>query len=374
MITIDPTQLNAAGKKLLFDLMTQAEDTQIAAGKHVLSYGENTEEIFLVHPLLITEKTATCIHAEVLDAPFENGSYGLVMLSLGKIKSENDMSFKERAPEKQQVIKRIALSRMPEKRIHKEALRTQLGDESLRCKEPVFSKAFGFLRMRKAGDMDLFKLQGRLIKGKIELSLLEYLELSLAMVKAVNELHAKGRIHRDIKPENIMVSLSPLTVKLIDFAFSCPSSKTQGKTIKGSLPFLPPEAFFKIKISVAGDVFSLGMALADFWGDSSMDHIDEKKADSFEKHYQHRKKQKLKLFTGMSVPSDIAAPLDEMLHGMIRFNPDERTPLKNVMDTLTSLIELEKQCQAQLSDSEGDVQEEGHEDETLRAELPARVG
>ncbi|KTD48674.1 serine/threonine-protein kinase [Legionella rubrilucens] len=374
MITIDPTQLNAAGKKLLFDLMTQAEDTEIAAGKHVLSYGENTEEIFLVHPLLITEKTATCIHAEVLDAPFEKGSYGLVMLSLGKIKSENDMSFKERAHEKQQVIKRIALNQMPEKRIHKEALRTQLGDESLRCKEPVFSKAFGFLRMRKAGDMDLFKLQRHLIKRKIELSLLQYLEISLAIVKAVDELHEKGRIHRDLKPENVMISLSPLTVKLIDFAFSCPNSKTKGKTIKGTLPFLPPEAFFKIKISVAGDIFSLGMTLADFWGDSSMDHINEREADSFEEYYRHRKQQRLELFTGMTMPSEIAEPLNQLLHGMIRFNPDERTPLKSVMSTLTNLIELEKQYQAQLSDSEGDVQEEGDEDKTPGPELSARVG
>ncbi|QRN04416.1 protein kinase [Legionella sp. MW5194] len=367
MITIDPTQLNAAGKKLLFDLMTQAADTEIAAGKHVLSYGENTEAIFLLHPLLITKKTATSIHAEVLDAPFENGSYGSVMLSLGKIKSENDMSFKERTPEKQQVIKCIALSQMPEKRIHKEALRTQLGNESLHCKEPVFSKTFGFLRMRKAGEMDLFKLQRRLIKSKIELSLLQYLELSLAIVKAVDELHAKGRIHRDIKPENIMVSLSPLTVKLIDFAFSCPSSKTQGKRIKGTLPFLPPEVFFKMKISTAGDIFSLGMTLADFWGDSSMDHLNERMADSFEKYYGHRKQQKLKLFTGMTVPSEIAKPLNEVLHGMIRFNPDERTPLNRVMSTLANLIELEKQYLAQLSDSEDG-------DETPGPELPVRVG
>lgn len=374
MITIDPTQLDAAGKKLLFDLINQAEDNEIAAGKHTLSCSENTQDIFLVHPLLITEKTATCVHAEVLAKPFESGSYGSVMLSLGKIKSENDMSFQERAPEKQQVIKRIALSRMPEKRIHKEALRTQLANESLRCKEPVFSQAYGFLRMRKAGDMDLFKLHRRLLKNRIELSLLQYLDISLALVKAVDELHEKGRIHRDLKPENIMITLSPLTVKLIDFAFSCPKSKKEGKTIKGTLPFLPPEAFYKIKVSVAGDIFSLGMTLAEFWGDCSLDHIKERDFDCFEKYYSHRKAEKLKLFTGMTVPSEIADPLNELLHGMIRFDPDKRTPLKTVMSTLASLIELEKQYLAQQSDHQGDVQEVSEKDETPGPELPVRVG
>lgn len=373
MITLDPTQLDAAGKKLLFDLMAKADDAVLAEGKHELSHGENTLEIMLKYPLLITEKTATHIHAEVLGKPFVTGSYGAVMLSLGKIKSENDMPFKERLPEKTLIIKCIALSKMTEKKIHKEALRTDLGDASLHCKEPVFSHAFGFLRMRKAGDMDLFKLQRRLYTGKIELSLLEYLELSLALVRVVDELHQKGRIHRDLKSENVMISLSPLRVRLIDFAFSCPSSKTQGKTTKGTLPFLPPEGFYEIKISQAGDIFSLGMTLADFWGDSSMHDINADDAASAEKYYQHRQKQQLKLFTGMSVPKDIAKPLSELLHGMIRFNPEERTGLKDVINTLTNLIEREKQYLAQLSDSEGNVPVKSEEG-TPDPELPVRVG
>ncbi|MEC4985249.1 MAG: serine/threonine-protein kinase [Oscillatoria sp. PMC 1068.18] len=70
-------------------------------------------------------------------------------------------------------------------------------------------------------------------------------------------------IHRDLKPENILVnSTAPLAVTLVDFGFATGEGDvTSSSLIKGTVGFMPPEQLLNHELSLASDLYSLGITL-----------------------------------------------------------------------------------------------------------------
>ncbi|GAB1541634.1 hypothetical protein NUACC21_43060 [Scytonema sp. NUACC21] len=69
-------------------------------------------------------------------------------------------------------------------------------------------------------------------------------------------------IHRDIKPENILVD-EQLNVYLVDFGLARIGGENlaASSTVKGTLGFMPPEALFGRQLTLASDLYSLGVTL-----------------------------------------------------------------------------------------------------------------
>lgn len=69
-------------------------------------------------------------------------------------------------------------------------------------------------------------------------------------------------IHRDIKPENILVD-EHLNVYLVDFGLARIGSEdlAASSTVKGTLGFMPPEVLFGRALTLASDLYSLGVTL-----------------------------------------------------------------------------------------------------------------
>lgn len=69
-------------------------------------------------------------------------------------------------------------------------------------------------------------------------------------------------IHRDIKPENILVD-EQFNVYLVDFGLARIGGDdlAASSTVKGTLGFMPPEALFGRKLTLASDLYSLGVTL-----------------------------------------------------------------------------------------------------------------
>ncbi len=69
-------------------------------------------------------------------------------------------------------------------------------------------------------------------------------------------------IHRDIKPENILVD-EHLNVYLVDFGLARIGSEdlSASSTVKGTLGFMPPEVLFGRSLTLASDLYSLGVTL-----------------------------------------------------------------------------------------------------------------
>ena len=87
-------------------------------------------------------------------------------------------------------------------------------------------------------------------------------ELFQQLTDALAQLHEKGIIHRDIKPNNIMLTDSG-DIKLLDFGIAkvLHTETTTNSRLTGTLQYIPPEAFDGTKLTVAADIYALGMLL-----------------------------------------------------------------------------------------------------------------
>ena len=102
---------------------------------------------------------------------------------------------------------------------------------------------------------DLFKL----VTTNKSLEESRLLEIFYKIVIAVDFLHSKGFVHRDIKPENVLLS-SEDWPKLADFGFSV-SDQCIRNTMSGTLEYMAPEVYLRMKQSPKVDVWSLGILL-----------------------------------------------------------------------------------------------------------------
>ena len=96
----------------------------------------------------------------------------------------------------------------------------------------------------------------------------EAVQIILAVLGALESLHAQGVIHRDLKPNNVF--LTPLGVKLLDFGLARPMalsdarddlSITQAGTLAGTPYYMAPELWRGEEAGPAADVFAVGALL-----------------------------------------------------------------------------------------------------------------
>jgi serine/threonine-protein kinase len=150
----------------------------------------------------------------------------------------------------------------------------------------------------------------------------------LDLIAGLESAHHRGVVHRDVKPANIFFDARG-TAKLGDFgvAHLVDLGQTQTGGLIGTLAYMSPEQITGAPISIAADVYALGVTLFEvvtgrlpFLGpDFVAQHLGEQPP------------------TPTSVDPTIAAGWDEILDGLLRKNPRERT---------TTLGELRRQLEA----------------------------
>jgi Tol biopolymer transport system component/tRNA A-37 threonylcarbamoyl transferase component Bud32 len=89
----------------------------------------------------------------------------------------------------------------------------------------------------------------------------ERLNLILEVAGALDVAHRKGVVHRDIKPGNVLVSPEG-TAKVTDFGLARAvehATLSASLGVKGTAPYLAPEAFRGQPIGKAADVWALGV-------------------------------------------------------------------------------------------------------------------
>jgi serine/threonine-protein kinase len=88
------------------------------------------------------------------------------------------------------------------------------------------------------------------------------------VTQALAHMHEKGWVHRDVKPDNILISKSS-EVRLIDFSLAAPPKGGVGRllhskknaVIPGTRTYLSPELIQREPLSIAADIYSLGVTL-----------------------------------------------------------------------------------------------------------------
>lgn len=84
------------------------------------------------------------------------------------------------------------------------------------------------------------------------------------LVDAVQYLHSNGIIHRDLKLENIMVideESGDVTLKIVDFGFSCAKDSPNASVVCYTLDYVAPEVLANEMATEACDLWSLGVIL-----------------------------------------------------------------------------------------------------------------
>jgi TolB-like protein len=108
-------------------------------------------------------------------------------------------------------------------------------------------------------------LASRLAKGPMPFA--EALATAIAILGALDALHAKGIVHRDLKPSNVF--LTPHGVKLLDFGLALPMEGgraggqrlTQTGFFVGTPGYMAPEQWTGEEVGPGTDVFAVGAML-----------------------------------------------------------------------------------------------------------------
>ena len=348
-ILIDPTNLNEESKVLMDAFLKCWPDIYIEAGEYKFKRktvkGLEWVKISLTHTLLRSQSHSNPAEPrlEVIDELLGQGSFGLVYTTRGTIKVNEGMHFQEKKEGGEHLVKIIPLTRSKAKKIRREAEKTAICNPNLHCHAAFFNDTHGFIVMRRAKGMELFNLQKILHSGETEITLLTLLALTLYIMKSLKKLHKNGMVHRDFKSENIIVDTDTMLSTLIDFAFSQHQHVTQGKNLRGSFPFMPPEVYQNHEINQKSDLFCLGYTLAELWGNTSLNSPldDSLGIDQAMSIYLaiYKKEEFKNLFANMVIPDKVMDTLTEVFTGLICYDQHQRLKLSEAIDRVTELIE-----------------------------------
>jgi non-specific serine/threonine protein kinase len=107
-------------------------------------------------------------------------------------------------------------------------------------------------------------LAARIARGPVPLD--ECVQMTLAILTALEALHAQEILHRDLKPTNVF--LTPVGLKLLDFGLARPISPhaeprtdmtiTQAGTVVGTPRYMAPELWREEPVGPAADLFAVG--------------------------------------------------------------------------------------------------------------------
>lgn len=157
------------------------------------------------------------------------------------------------------------------------------------------------------------------------------MQLTKALLDAVKtQVSDHGLVHFDLKPENIIVNRNPMEVNIIDYGLA--DELNSYCRTRGTIPYLPQEAWDTRARSSKVDVFSTGRILVEIWGgrDKSYDLLEIHKQATYTEYL--RKGHILKnLFNDLEpgvrtelVQAGLVREIKSLLSNMLDYNPLER--------------------------------------------------
>ncbi|XP_056404043.1 aurora kinase A isoform X2 [Hyla sarda] len=132
--------------------------------------------------------------------------------------------------------------------------------------------------------------------------------------------HSKKVIHRDIKPENLLLG-SNGELKIADFGWSVHAPSSRRTTLCGTLDYLPPEMIEGRMHDEKVDLWSLGVLCYEF--------LVGKPPFEAETHQEtYRRISKVEY----QFPSYVCEGARDLIAKLLKHNPNQRLPLKDVLE------------------------------------------
>ncbi|XP_060691962.1 aurora kinase C-like [Hemiscyllium ocellatum] len=132
--------------------------------------------------------------------------------------------------------------------------------------------------------------------------------------------HSKKVIHRDIKPENLLLGANG-ELKIADFGWSVHAPASRRATLCGTLDYLPPEMIEGKMHDEKVDLWSLGVLCYEFL----VGHPPFEAADRQETFRRISK-------VDLKFPSFIMEGAKDLISRLLKHNPNQRLPLKDVLE------------------------------------------
>ncbi|MEL6339301.1 MAG: serine/threonine-protein kinase [Myxococcota bacterium] len=198
---------------------------------------------------------------------------------------------------------------------------------------------FGFSQLadgRRYMVMEL--LQGESLAQRLERDGPQHLLWTLSVVRQIAEVlvavHAAGVIHRDIKPANVFVLGDNETVKVLDFGVAKVESQSAGFTstglVLGSLGYTSPEQARGKQLDGRSDIYALGVLFFELLFGRRFIESDNF-ADAMFEQRQAANSRARRLWP--TLDRDTL----ELLETMVSLSPDERPPLRSIIERLRNL-------------------------------------
>lgn len=173
-------------------------------------------------------------------------------------------------------------------------------------------------------------------------SVLQNVAIFIQVSQALGYMHRSGFIHADTKPNNIIVGPDGV-VRIIDFGQSC-AVGTIKERIQGTPDFIAPEQVYRRPLDGRTDVFNFGATL--FWAltGQTINTVLPKQSNS------------IQLMNDLRVPAvdqinkDVPAALAKLVADCVEFQPSQRPPTIQQVQTKLEMIQLQLRRAAGLED------------------------
>uniref|UniRef100_A0A1A7WE64 non-specific serine/threonine protein kinase n=1 Tax=Iconisemion striatum TaxID=60296 RepID=A0A1A7WE64_9TELE len=132
--------------------------------------------------------------------------------------------------------------------------------------------------------------------------------------------HERKVIHRDIKPENLLLGFRG-ELKIADFGWSVHAPSLRRRTMCGTLDYLPPEMIEGHTHSEKVDLWCIGVLCYE----CLVGHPPFETAS-------HTETYKRIMKVDLSFPSAVSDGAKDLISKLLRHNPKDRLPLKDVID------------------------------------------
>lgn len=172
------------------------------------------------------------------------------------------------------------------------------------------------------------------------LTIIQKIDIILAVCNALNYLHNKGIIHRDVKPENILVDKDLKTIKLTDLGISrivYAKPITHDGQILGTPAYMAPELFEGVYTDPRIDIYSLGITMYEIF--TGKIPFDGSPSEIVIKHLKETP-----LLPSLINPN-IPTNLEKVIMKSIEKNPERR--YKNVLKLIEDLTTIRESLKKQ---------------------------
>lgn len=100
-----------------------------------------------------------------------------------------------------------------------------------------------------------------LMRAASELSLDQLLSVTVQVCRALQYIHSRGIVHGDVKPSNIIVDMTTMQARLVDFGIARAVSMPGETKVAGTPAYMPPEVIRGEPADARSDLYSLGATL-----------------------------------------------------------------------------------------------------------------